>query len=117
MFLKELFESTEINQKSVRILGRMNGKIVRKENHSTEQIMNPSAKKKIVESKDSQRYYAVAYNPEDKMRGDIRFNIDAVSNKEAFDMANKEAIRLNKSHVFIERSSGLKIYDGLIKGN
>lgn len=117
MYLRELFENVETNKKSVRVLGKMNGKVVRKEKHMVDNVLKSSAKKKMIESKDSQRYYAVAYNPKDKMHGDIRFTVDADSNRSAFDMANKEAIRLNKSHVFVERSSGSKIYDGLVRGN
>jgi hypothetical protein len=54
MNLKELFEEVETNQKSVRIIGKMNGKVVRKENHMSDKIMNPTATKKMIEGKDSQ---------------------------------------------------------------
>lgn len=117
MLLKELFESAETTKKSVRILGKMNGNVVRKDKHMVDSVVKSTAKKKMLESNDIQKYYAVAYNPEDNMKGDIRFTVRAHSNKSAFDYANKEAIKLNKSHVFVERDSGVKIYDGSVKGN
>lgn len=48
MYLRELFENVEMNKKSVRILGQMNGKVVRKEKHSINTVLKPTAKKKSI---------------------------------------------------------------------
>jgi len=46
MRLKDLFESVEKTKKSVTIMGKINGKVVRKEKQVSGEIVKPTAKKK-----------------------------------------------------------------------
>jgi len=48
MRLKDLFENVQKTKKKTIVLGKMNGKTVRKENYETDTVVKSTAKKKSI---------------------------------------------------------------------
>jgi hypothetical protein len=48
MRLKDLFESVEKTKKSTTVIGKMNGKVIRKEDYESGEVVRPTAKKKSI---------------------------------------------------------------------